>query len=111
VREVNILIYCKTRLKKRKRKQYILGITLQPLNRKKKNILQLNVEPVVFSQSLSFFATRQTTAVRAQKTFKQTRGRKYLQIPLYGSGLLRSFPQKNTTSARKFRQLQESMSE
>lgn len=43
---MNILIYCKTRIM-REEKKYILGITLQPLNRKEKKVLQLNLEPVV----------------------------------------------------------------
>lgn len=75
MRKVNILIYCKTRIRKRRRKQYILGITLQPLNRRKKNknnILQLNFEPVVFRSPYLFLPLTKPLLSGARKTFKQT---------------------------------------
>lgn len=111
MRKVNILIYRRTRIRKRKRKQHILGITLQPLEKKTKEKLQLNFEPVVLCCSpYRFRATHQTTSVRVLwKTLKQTWGRKYLHFVRFILAYLGVSPLRNTTKARKLRQLPESL--
>lgn len=86
--KINILIYCKTRIWNRERKQYILGISLKPVGEKRKHSLaELWASCLTQFLSLSlffFFPTPHTIAVREWKTSKQTWGRVCLQILLHG---------------------------
>lgn len=85
--KINILIYCKTRIWNRERKQYILGISLKPVGEKRKHSLAelwASCLTQFLSLSLFFFFTPHTIAVREWKTSKQTWGRVCLQILLHG---------------------------
>lgn len=112
MRKVNILIYCRTRIRNRKRKQHILGITLQPLNRKKEeNILQLNFISCFFAVLIFFFLPLTKPLLSGHRKLLSRPEAESICKFLYMvySGLLRSFPtekhdkcQKAKTITRKY---------
>lgn len=107
--KINILIYCKTRIWNRERKQYILGISLKPVGEKKETFFSWTLSQLSYAVliSLFFFFSLPTPLLSGNEKLLSRPGAECVCKFFYMvySGLLRSFPQRNTTNARKLRSL------